>query len=213
MAKNLRPKLTHVLAARADKLARNLGVATPAIVTRAHNSGGVTLAVDVQPAINRLVPDEDDEDFDVSEGFAVQQYVPVCWLVGRGIRVKAQLQVGDTVLLVCMDRDISRWRHTGDVSDPQDARLHDYASSVAIPGLVPDTSPYPEPTDAAALGSALDKLIGVLKGWAPVTSDGGAALQAAVEAAFPNVPAGAPPLFAPPYTPTTTKSETLKLED
>lgn len=215
MALNLRPKLSDVLERHTGKLIRNFGVATPGIVTRAHTSGGVTYAVDAQPAINRLVPSEDDEDIDVSERPAAVQYVPVVWLVGRGIKVKATLAPGDTVLLVCMDRDISAWRATGAVSDPDDARLHDYGSCVAIPGLVPDTSSFPEPADAAALASRLDKVIKLLTNWVPVSADGGAALQAAAKSAFPNWAAGYgsfPPAPAPGGE-LTSGSDVLKLEE
>jgi len=64
------------------------------------------------------------------------------------------------VLLVCIDRDMSGWRASGAQSDPLDARLHDWSSAVAIPGLVPSTTSFsPAPTDAAALAQlTLDRL-------------------------------------------------------
>jgi hypothetical protein len=55
-----------------------------------------------------------------------------------------------------MDRDISGWLRTGVHQDPDDTRIHSWSSAVAIPGLVPSSSPFPEPSDAAALASKLD---------------------------------------------------------
>lgn len=210
MANNLRPNLTSVLSKHTGKLVNNFGVATPGIVTKVYNNlGGRTFAIDVQPAVHRMLPTADDEDVDVYEEHAVQRYVSVMWLVGRGIQVNAKLEVGDTVLLVCMDRGINRWRASGAPSLPDDARQHDWSSCAAIPGLVPDTSPFPEPGDAAALASMLDKLVAVIKAWVPASGDGGAALKAAVTTAFPAIVGD----VSPALVATSTGSTVLLLEE
>lgn len=210
MPRPIKPTLPFILDRRTGKLLRNFGVATPGIV-KSFNAAERTCTV--QPAVHRLVPAEDDELPDNVEEFKPLFNVPVLFLQFRGMRVvppTGALQPGDPVLLICFDRDASRWRDTGRAAEPADARLHDWQSCVAIPGLVPDTNPFPPPSDAAALGSKLDKLIGILKGWTPVTSDGGAALKAAVLAAFPAYPANAAPT---PEVGNTSKSNILKLSE
>lgn len=148
----LKPTLSLVLRTVIQKALRNLAVATPGVV-QSYNAGTHTCSV--KPAVHKLVPSENNEELDVTEEYPVLQGVPVCWPAGRGLRINATLAAGDPVLLLALDRDFARWRRTGKVGTPEDARLHDYAFAVAIPGLVPDTSPIPAPTDGAALASAV----------------------------------------------------------
>jgi hypothetical protein len=191
MPKNLKPRLTNVLAKHTGKVVRNFGVASPGIVTRAYNNlAGTTFAVDVQPAVNRLLPTEDDEDVDSTETYAVQRYVPVCWLVGTNVQVRGKLAVGSTVALLVMDRGIGRWRASGAISDPDDARQHDYSSCVAIPGLVPSTSPFTAPSDAAALASKLDAFLATVGALTEATDLASAltAINSVLAAAQPYAP-------------------------
>jgi len=160
--------LGEVLTDAADARERHFGVALPGIIV-SYDSG--TQTASVQPAVNRWVPDESSPDEDLSEPLPVLQSVPVMWPKGRNFAFAGTLSAGDPVLLVCIDRDMSGWRSSGAQSDPQDARLHDWASAVAIPGLVPSTTSFsPAPTDAAALANVLDTLgraVATLGGAAP----------------------------------------------
>ena len=140
MARNT--QLAHVLETWISEASRSMGVATPGYVI---SYDAATRTATVQPGVHRLVPQEEDDDLDSVEPYAPIQSVPVCWLTGRGIRVNATLGPGDSVLLVCLDRDMAAWRRTGVPSEPDDPAVHDYTSCVAIPGLVPDTSPFDEP--------------------------------------------------------------------
>jgi hypothetical protein len=181
------PSDAEVLQLAIDKRMRGRGGAMPGTVV-SYDALKNTCAVDI--GVHRLVPSIDDEDVDEVEELPTLQNVPVCWPVGRGIKVKAKLEAGDTVMLVCMDRDISAWRRTGKPSEPDDARMGSWQSAVAVPGLVPNTSPFEDPPDAAALASKLDMLIGILAGWIPVPgpgTDGGLALNTAVKAYFPGI--------------------------
>lgn len=148
----LKPTLALVIRTAIAKALRNLAVATPGIV-QSYNAGARTCSV--KPAVHKLVPSATDEELDITEEYPVLQGVPVCWPVGRGFRLNATLAAGDPVLILALDRDLARWRRTGQAAEPDDARLHDYAFAVAIPGLVPDTNPIPVPTDGAALASAV----------------------------------------------------------
>lgn len=155
MANALTTSLTRLLNKRTGKIVRNFGVATPGIV-RSFSASSMTCSV--QPAVNKLTPSQEDEDDDKVEEYPTLQNVPVLFLAFRGMKVKppsGALVVGDPVLLVCFDRDTSAWRRTNKVVTPDDARLHDWSSCVAIPGLVPDTSPFTDPTDGAALAGAI----------------------------------------------------------
>jgi len=142
--------LAEVMNSAADARERHFGVALPGIVL---SYDSATQTASIQPAVNRWVPDESSPDEDLSEPLPALQSVPVMWPKGRNFSVTGTLAAGDPVLLVCIDRDMSGWRTSGAQSDPQDARLHDWSSAVAIPGLVPSTSPFPVPSDAAALAS------------------------------------------------------------
>lgn len=204
------PTLTDVLEAHLGGYANNFGVATPGIVVKVNNTAGLTSytkSITVQPAVHKLVESEEDEDEDEVEEYSPLQEVPVVWPQGRGFRMRGKLLPGDTVLLVCLDRDASAFMRTGQASEPEDVRTHDWAHCVALPGLVPDTSPYPAPADAAALASKLDQLIGILRS----TPESGAGLiKAAVDIAFPLVPSG---VGTPNLALTTTGSKVLGLEE
>ena len=158
MEANLTDDLTlaEVMNNAADARERHFGVALPGIVL---SYDAATQTASIQPAVNRWVPDESSPDEDLSEPLPALQSVPVMWPKGRNFSVTGTLAAGDPVLLVCIDRDMSGWRTSGAQSDPQDARLHDWSSAVAIPGLVPSTSPFSVPSDAAALAQlTLDRL-------------------------------------------------------
>jgi hypothetical protein len=196
--------LTRVVRAGLDKLERNLHTAQPGIVVSYDAS---TQTADVRPAVRRTLPSASDEDRDVYEQLPVCPHVPVMWPRGRGFSCVGTLSPGDSVLLVFCERDFSDWYDSGAVSDPQFAELHALNGAVAIPGLTPRTNPIPVPSDAAALASKLDLLIIALKAAVVVAGDGGAALKAAVVAAFPAI-TGSP---APAVGVITTGSTVLKL--
>lgn len=208
------PTLASVIYRAVDSRLRNTGVALPGTVV-SYDEGSQSAAV--RPGVHRLVPSREVDGEDVVEPRPVIQGVPVCWPVGRGIQVKAKLEAGDSVLLVCLDGDADGWLDTGAPAEPGDARMHSWANAVAIPGLVPASSPFPEPTDAAALASKLDLLIGLMKAWVPVPFDGGLALNAMLKLAFPGVPVptltGTPPVQPPVFLGTTTGSSVLLLDE
>lgn len=200
------PTLGNVLNDAIARAKRTVGTALPGVVTAYDSSSGTCT---VKPGVHRLVPSlvamEDDEVEELPE----LQDVPVCWLVGRGIKVEASLSPGDTVLLICMERDISAWRSSGEPAEPGDARTHSWGSAVAIPGLVPRASPFPTPSDAAALASKLDSFLQAVSGLTLPTNLGSAitALTGLITAARAVVGGedGVPGLLS-------TASEVLKLE-
>jgi hypothetical protein len=160
VAKSTRFSLSSILDTALSGLAQRMCVATPAIV-QSYNASAKTCTA--KPAVSRLIPAEDEDDLDEPEEYPVVQDIPVIWPRGHNFAIHGTLAAGDTVMLVAMDWDMGNWRGTSKVSAPFDARQHDYASCVAIPGLLPATNPYPEPTDAAALASLVMTELGKLR--------------------------------------------------
>jgi hypothetical protein len=154
MATVTQPRIGDIVRRRLSKALEALGVAAPGVVVSAAADG---LTATVRIGTNRRVPAAEVDGDDSTEEFSPVQSVPVVWPQGRGIWIDPadMLQPGDPVLLVCLDRDASSWRSSGEVSDPGDARLHDWSNAVAIPGLLPDSSPFSAITDGPGLASAI----------------------------------------------------------
>ncbi len=136
--------LERFLDAREDELS----VAMPGEVVR-YDAEAQT--ADVRPLIHRALPRADAAP--VREPLPIVRAVPVCWPRAGRWYVHMPLAAGDTVLLVCCDRDPSRWRRTGQPSDPIDTRTHHLAHAVAIPGVYPRTGELGDtPADALVIG-------------------------------------------------------------
>jgi len=135
---------------------------------------------DIRPGVRRLAPSETAFEPDYPEEIPVIPSVPVIWPRGRNFRIVGELGVGDPVLLVCADYDISGWLRSGKLSDPEDAREHSWGhGAVCIPGLIPDVGwSASAPADAAALASVVDAFGNQIAGLTPPTNP--AETQAAV---------------------------------
>lgn len=169
----------------------------------------------VRPGVHRTLPDASNPDFDEIEEYPDVYSVPVLWPRGRGYSVVGSLSAGDPVMLVACARDISAWRRTGEAGAPDDTRLAPWAAVVAIPGLQGDAGTparFEAPTDAAALASKLDTLIGILKGMGSSTDPDVLALKTSVTAYFTGVPSKPPvPVSGAAFVGTTTGSTILKV--
>lgn len=154
------PTGAQVISMAIDRKLRAVGKALPGTVV---SYDAVTETCVVRPGVNRLVPSVQDDVPDDFEELPALQDVPVMWPRARGFSLVGSLGSGDTVFLVCCDRDISGWRATGQPSDPEDVRQHSWGSVVAIPGLVPDTNPFTTPGDAAALASRVEAELNSLR--------------------------------------------------
>lgn len=60
---------------------------------------------------------------------------PVVWPVGGGFAMDADLAIGEQVLVLVCDRDISGWLPTGAVEAPSRRLLHDVTNAIVLPGL------------------------------------------------------------------------------
>lgn len=162
----------------------------------------------VRPVVLRGILD--DEGFIVTEEapdiFDVPVVFPRC---GLGY-MTFPMRVGDTGLIIYPMRDIGQWRATGQLSDPGDHRVCSMSGAVFLPGIAPDSEIAaasssdvvigvlstallmlggPSATDFVALSTKLDTVINALATAVPAAGDGGAALQAAVRAAWnPSAP-------------------------
>lgn len=74
----------------------------------------------------------------VVENLPVIQNVPVSMPMGQNYVIKVPIAVGDTGLLIFMDRSMDVWNNSsGGIVDPQDSRQHFLQDAVFVPGLVP----------------------------------------------------------------------------
>lgn len=142
----------------------------------------------------------------IKERPALINNVPVVFPATGAGYLSFGLSVGDTVLLIYLDRSLDRWKSLGGEVDPVDVRRHHPSDAIAVVGLhafnapldgVSDThtiltaKPGAEvrlgdasPSDAIALASRVNQQLNDLKtaisSWVVVTGDGGAALQTAL---------------------------------
>lgn len=140
--------LEELLAATREADLEELSVAMPG---RVESYDAEAQVADVTPLVRRVISRDDGRI--VTQQLATVRAVPVCWPRAGSWYLHMPLTAGDSVLLVCCDRDPSRWRSSGLVSDPPDRRTHHLAHAVAIPGVYPRTRELADtPTDELVLG-------------------------------------------------------------
>lgn len=152
--------------------------------------------VDIEPMIVPPMPEgTDEDDGDKDAPLPVLMSVPVMFPRAGGVEITLPVQAGDTMLIVWTDWDLGRWRASGDKRRPISTAKHGVSGAVAIPGLYPsNASPagfsvaltasameVGGNTDAAALASKVDALFDAFVNAVPSPTDGGAAIQAAVQ--------------------------------
>jgi hypothetical protein len=100
--------------------------------------------VDVQPVVSSVLVDRDGNR--LVESLPLLTSVPVAFPRAGGYFISMPVAKGDTVLLVCADTSIAKWRETGRVSTPTkteppaEERSHDLSDAIAIPGVFASTS-------------------------------------------------------------------------
>lgn len=142
------PTLGSVLDAHRDAWAEELHTAVPGRV-ESYTAG--EQVADVQPMIRRRIERRDGSA--VYETMPIIRAVPIVWPRAGDWFVHMPLAAGDFVLLVMCERDIARWRQTGELSPPLDVRHHHLSHAVAIPGVYPRTRELGDvPTDALVIG-------------------------------------------------------------
>lgn len=139
-----------LLDAYREAWAEELHTATPGRV-ESYTSGAQI--ADVQPMIRRRLERRDGSP--VYETMPIIRAVPIVWPRAGSWFVHMPLAAGDFVLLIMCERDIARWRQTGELSPPLDVRHHHLSHAVAIPGVYPRTGELgggSTPSNALVLG-------------------------------------------------------------
>jgi hypothetical protein len=122
-----------------------------AIPGRVESYDATSQTATVKPLIRRALP-KSDGSF-AYEPLPAIHAVPITFPGAGGWFLRFPLTAGDTVLLVVCERDLARWRVTGEESVPVDVRAHHLSHAVAIPGLRSRQNQLPTPTgDALELG-------------------------------------------------------------
>ena len=60
---------------------------------------------------------------------------PIVWPVGGGFAMDADLAIGEQVMVLVCDRDISGWLPAGAVEAPKRRLLHNLSNAIVLPGL------------------------------------------------------------------------------
>lgn len=137
-----------LLEAHREAWGEELHTALPARVERYVSGEQVA---DVTPLVRRVLRRNDGSR--VSEAMPTCRAVPLVWPRAGSWFLHMPLSAGDTVLLICCERDIARWRTTGELSDPVDTRAHHLSHAIAVPGIYPRSSALSDtPTDALVIG-------------------------------------------------------------
>lgn len=138
------------------KVFARLFVARPGKVERYDES---SQQADVRPLLRETSVGADGDS--VVESPALVQNVPVVFPSASGGFLSFGLEVGDTVLLVYVDRSLDRWKSLGDEVDPVDVRRHHPSDAIAIVGLHAFNAPLPgvSRTDAVLSVKAGAKLL------------------------------------------------------
>lgn len=197
--------LVNAVKSAIESRVRNIHTAIPGRV-ESYDAG--TQTASIVPMVIPTVPGADEDDGEAEAPLPKLLSVPVIFPRAGDFAITFPVRKGDTVLLVFAERDIGRWRATGERERPIVSTPHGISGAVAIPGLYPsgdalsgvdeDALFLGQPgsfgvritderaevggsSDAAALASKVDELIDAFTGMAPVAQDGGAALQEAVK--------------------------------
>jgi hypothetical protein len=167
----------------------NMHFALPGTVTK-YTASNHTCSVKV--GVKRPVPTAVEGEF-VTETIPELTDVRVVWPGGNGDWFAPGLAVGDGVLLVISDLDPSTWLRNGEASDPGDLRKSSAAHAFAIPGC--RTTPQAQAvamtpglpvlkvatanvggnSDAAALASVVDAILGAIASCTPAGTEPGLA--------------------------------------
>ena len=93
--------------------------------------------IEVELGLRCVIPSGDEDEADTLEDYPILPEVPVCFPAGGGFRISWPLEAGDYVWVMFGEGDLSRWRETGEPSDPGVATRHGLSGAVAYPGIHP----------------------------------------------------------------------------
>lgn len=119
-----------------DAALNELHTCMPAEVLRVHAGAHGRQFCDVQPSLQRRVPNENGELVD--ESLPVVPMVPVGVMQGGGFLVSVPIAPGDVVLLVFAERSLDQWLQTARKGsqrtiNPGDVGTHSLEGAIALP--------------------------------------------------------------------------------
>lgn len=205
------PTLVELLRRAIESRVADIHVSLPGIVK---SYDAAKQVCSVQPAVGRILFDDDADDDATNEMPPILENVPVEWPGAGGCYIHFPMAAGDTGTLVFCERSISEWRAQGVASIPGDLRVHGLGSAIFRPGLRPDTDARLDapasgvavislgdnilrvgPTAgadwvalAAKVTAQLEALKTAIQGGVTVPNDGGASLKSTILAALSNWP-------------------------
>lgn len=115
-----------MLATFRESLLSDVNVAIPAIVVKYNHTKQLA---NVKPLVRTKYKDDK-----IIQPPVITD-VPVIWPRAGGAYLVLPMDVGDTVLLIFTDKNISTWLNSGGTVDAPDDRKHSLSDCVAIPGL------------------------------------------------------------------------------
>lgn len=127
------PSLTELLRLALNEGLANFNTAMPGTVEKFDS---VTGLADIRPGFKRLYRDDA-----TPRDMPVIGSVPVIFPGTEKAFIKFPIKKGDTVLLVFAQRSIDQWLEKGGQVDPLFDGRFQLADAVAIPGLMPNTTP------------------------------------------------------------------------
>jgi len=131
--------LTNVLAIHANNIKKSLNTMIPCVVVKFYPS---TQTVDIIPGIKAVIKDDDGEaiiDMDGKKSFVkhvdlpIIQDVPIQHLRAGNYMITIPIQEGDTGMAIFSQRDISKWKKEGGISEQTSLRVLDINDAVYSP--------------------------------------------------------------------------------
>lgn len=129
------PSLTDVLEETHDAWMNEVHTSQPGRVKRYDPDLDI---VDVEPTTRRAVLGVDGRPG--FESLVTVRSVRIEWPGAGDWFMRWPLAIDSTGMIVCCERDFSRWAQTGDVGDPVDLESHSLSFAVFRPGLRPRTN-------------------------------------------------------------------------
>lgn len=126
--------LVNAVKSAIESRVRNIHTAIPGRV-ESYDAG--TQTASIVPMVIPTVPGADEDDGEAAAPLPKLLSVPVIFPRAGDFAITFPVRKGDTVLLIFAERDIGRWRATGEREQPIVSTPHGISGAVAIPGLYP----------------------------------------------------------------------------
>lgn len=88
-------------------------------------------------------PAPDGQTSSVYSNYPILIQCPVVVMQGGGAYLTFPIKPGDTCLVLFNDRELTTWLNTGQITYPQNQRVHDLSDGIALIGIRNTTSPIP----------------------------------------------------------------------